>query len=110
MFFEPVRGGTRGGQAEFKWSDVSADKDREVSVHRYQFHGVDSHSSCRITWAIVSTPQQEDGKRTKTSIGITEIIIMGKQNAKKKSAKSKRRKRMHFLLHCAFGRYFMRIS
>lgn len=30
--FEPVRGGTRGGQAEFKWSDVSADKDREVSV------------------------------------------------------------------------------
>jgi len=24
-----VRGGTRGGQAEFKWSDVSADKDRE---------------------------------------------------------------------------------
>jgi len=30
--FEPVRGGTRGGQAEFKWSDVSADKDREVSM------------------------------------------------------------------------------
>jgi hypothetical protein len=26
---EPIRGGTRGGQAEFKWSDVSADKDRE---------------------------------------------------------------------------------
>ena len=31
FMFEPVRGGTRGGQAEFKWSDVSADKDREVS-------------------------------------------------------------------------------
>lgn len=30
--FEPIRGGTRGGQAEFKWSDVSADKDREVRV------------------------------------------------------------------------------
>ena len=28
--FEPVRGGTRGGQAEFKWSDVAQDKDREV--------------------------------------------------------------------------------
>ena len=28
--YEPTRGGTRGGQAEFKWSDVSADKDREV--------------------------------------------------------------------------------
>ncbi|RDX55234.1 hypothetical protein OH76DRAFT_1339605 [Lentinus brumalis] len=27
--FEPVRGGTRGGQAEFKWADVSQDKDRE---------------------------------------------------------------------------------
>lgn len=30
--FEPVRGGTRGGQAEFKWADVSADKDREASA------------------------------------------------------------------------------
>ncbi|KAK7032912.1 kinase phosphorylation protein-domain-containing protein [Favolaschia claudopus] len=29
LMFEPIRGGTRGGQAEFKWSDVSADKDRE---------------------------------------------------------------------------------
>jgi len=29
IMFEPIRGGTRGGQAEFKWSDVSADKDRE---------------------------------------------------------------------------------
>lgn len=33
--FEPVRGGTRGGQAEFSWSDVSQDKDREVSMHDY---------------------------------------------------------------------------
>ena len=32
--FEPIRGGTRGGQAEFKWSDVSADKDREVRLTR----------------------------------------------------------------------------
>jgi hypothetical protein len=32
VMFEPIRGGTRGGQAEFKWSDVSADKDREVCV------------------------------------------------------------------------------
>ena len=30
--YEPTRGGTRGGQAEFKWTDVSADKDREVSI------------------------------------------------------------------------------
>ena len=33
--FEPVRGGTRGGQAQFKWSDVSADKDREVREAPY---------------------------------------------------------------------------
>lgn len=32
LMFEPVRGGTRGGQAEFSWSDVSQDKDREVSM------------------------------------------------------------------------------
>ncbi|KAF8590656.1 hypothetical protein K439DRAFT_1329157 [Ramaria rubella] len=29
MFDGPIRGGTRGGQGEFKWADVSADKDRE---------------------------------------------------------------------------------
>lgn len=33
VMFEPIRGGTRGGQAEFKWSDVSADKDREVRMN-----------------------------------------------------------------------------
>jgi Multiple myeloma tumor-associated len=27
--YEPTRGGTRGGQAEFKWSDVGQDKNRE---------------------------------------------------------------------------------
>lgn len=32
LMFEPIRGGTRGGQAEFKWADVSADKDREVRI------------------------------------------------------------------------------
>ncbi|CDZ96303.1 Predicted coiled-coil protein [Phaffia rhodozyma] len=29
MFSGPTRGGTRGGAAEFKWSDVKEDKDRE---------------------------------------------------------------------------------
>ncbi|PLW17529.1 hypothetical protein PCANC_07996 [Puccinia coronata f. sp. avenae] len=29
MFSGPVRGGTRGGQGDFKWSDVADDKDRE---------------------------------------------------------------------------------
>lgn len=32
MFDGPIRGGTRGGQGEFKWTDVSADKDREASL------------------------------------------------------------------------------
>lgn len=36
QMFEPTRGGTRGGQAEFKWSDVSADKDREVQLHLHR--------------------------------------------------------------------------
>jgi len=30
LYDGPIRGGTRGGAAEFKWTDVSADKDREV--------------------------------------------------------------------------------
>ncbi|OAV92678.1 hypothetical protein PTTG_07662 [Puccinia triticina 1-1 BBBD Race 1] len=29
MFSGPIRGGTRGGQGDFKWSDVADDKDRE---------------------------------------------------------------------------------
>jgi hypothetical protein len=43
--FEPVRGGTRGGQAEFKWSDVSADKDREVS-HSATVFVMSQYSHC----------------------------------------------------------------
>lgn len=42
--FEPTRGGTRGGQAEFKWSDVSADKDREVRSLTYLHHSHFSNS------------------------------------------------------------------
>lgn len=40
LMFEPVRGGTRGGQAEFKWSDVSADKDREVRNSILSIHPI----------------------------------------------------------------------
>lgn len=29
MFSGPIRGGTRGGQGDFKWTDVADDKDRE---------------------------------------------------------------------------------
>lgn len=43
MFDGPVRGGTRGGHAEFKWSDVSADKDREVR------HFCFSTVACKLT-------------------------------------------------------------
>jgi hypothetical protein len=32
MFSGPIRPGTRGGQGDFTWSDVSADKDREVCL------------------------------------------------------------------------------
>lgn len=43
--FEPIRGGTRGGQGEFKWSDVSADKDREV---RQLLHVVLAVGNCQV--------------------------------------------------------------
>lgn len=52
--FEPVRGGTRGGQAEFKWSDVSADKDREVrSLHSSAFSLMNAVS---IPFTLASIP------------------------------------------------------
>jgi len=50
--FEPIRGGTRGGQAEFKWSDVSADKDREVRQLSHAVLAVGNRRS-RTIWATV---------------------------------------------------------
>jgi len=38
LMYEPIRGGTRGGAAEFKWTDVSADKDREVLFTLYYIY------------------------------------------------------------------------
>ena len=49
--FEPVRGGTRGGQAQFKWSDVSADKDREVGKHCTSFEGFLLKLQTALPWA-----------------------------------------------------------
>lgn len=69
--FEPIRGGTRGGQAEFKWSDVSADKDREVRQLSHVVFAVGNRQS-RTIWATVSMPQLEGGRRTRISTGITE--------------------------------------
>ena len=73
--FEPVRGGTRGGQAEFKWSDVSADKDREVRFCYTLLHIILNSLAFmyRIILGIVSTLPQEGGKRIRTFIGIREI-------------------------------------
>ena len=73
--FEPIRGGTRGGQAEFKWSDVSADKDREVCVFSPVPLSSDRHLPllCRITLAIVSTPLQAGGRKIKMFIGTIAI-------------------------------------
>ena len=54
--YEPIRGGTRGGQAEFKWSDVSADKDREVRTDPLPHSSVLSQlisMEYSITWDIV---------------------------------------------------------
>lgn len=60
--FEPIRGGTRGGQAEFKWSDVSADKDREVNpIFATQFHFI-SHSY--FSTAELSRTQYQCADRT----------------------------------------------
>ena len=80
--YEPTRGGTRGGQAEFKWSDVSADKDREVGpfITLHFSTGLTFTSMailtlrfarCRTTLAIRSTHPQGDGKRTKMYTGTT---------------------------------------
>lgn len=69
--FEPVRGGTRGGQAEFKWADVSADKDREVCFSGPCFNYYVEPFS-RIISATVSMLLPADGKRTRIFTGTIE--------------------------------------
>ena len=62
--FEPVRGGTRGGQAEFKWSDVSQDKDREVR-ERVPFSGcTQSVNTAFGLWLELSRTQYQRPDRT----------------------------------------------
>ena len=70
LMFEPVRGGTRGGQAEFKWSDVSADKDREAS-DATAIDNYPANLDVRIILAIVSMLLQVAGRKIKTFIGTT---------------------------------------
>ena len=68
--FEPIRGGTRGGQGEFKWSDVSADKDREVCFTLISSFILRIDNALRIISATVPTHPLADGRRTRIFIGI----------------------------------------
>ncbi len=95
--FEPVRGGTRGGQAEFKWADVSQDKDREVCC----LEPLASHICIlrahtrmgRTTLDTVSTRQPGDGRRTRTSTGIRVRDLRAMQSAERRLGESRRRRR-----------------
>ena len=115
--YEPTRGGTRGGQAEFKWTDVSADKDREVGqmtrfpsffsyyanislVAHSVAHLTSTGARCRIISAIPSTHQQDDGRRTRMSIGTTEMSMITPNGRRKSYGVSKKLKRRLLQLPC----------
>ena len=95
--FEPIRGGTRGGQGEFKWSDVSADKDREVSLVLH----IRLISPARsIILDTVSMLQLVAGRRTKIFIGTTVTSKMDRPNATRSCVGSKKWKLTHWRSHC----------
>jgi len=99
--FEPIRGGTRGGQAEFKWSDVSADKDREVCVFPpVPLIGSTSPALYRITWAIASTPLQAGGRKIRTFIGTIANYKEHQTSVRRKFVKSRKQRQRHSPLHC----------
>ena len=101
IMFEPIRGGTRGGQAEFKWSDVSADKDREVCVFPpVPLIGSTSPALYRITWAIALTPQQAGGRKIRTFIGTIATYKQHQTSVRRKFVKSRKQRRRPSPLHC----------
>ncbi|SRR6266404_3422899 len=99
--FEPIRGGTRGGQAEFKWSDVSADKDREVCLQRgLLILRIDNTLPFRTISATASTRPLVDGRKTRISIGIIVISKTQRMSAPRKYVKSRKWKRKRSPLLC----------
>lgn len=99
--FEPVRGGTRGGQAEFKWSDVSADKDREVCIpHSMSPKRVSYHR--RTISDTVSMPPRAGGRRTRTFTGTSETKIKLRRSDLRKFGRSRNRKLRPWPLHCMY--------
>jgi hypothetical protein len=98
--FEPIRGGTRGGQAEFKWSDVSADKDREVCVFPMSLPPLNNSRLHRTTSAIVSMPLLAAGRKKRTFIGTIVILNHHKKSVRKRYVKSRRQRQRHYPSRC----------
>jgi len=92
--FEPIRGGTRGGQAEFKWTDVSADKDRE----NYLGHSINAptgrwQKNKDIHWYNRETDEgdaerQEEIRRIKEAEAEAMSIALGFGPSKKDASES----------------------
>jgi hypothetical protein len=52
--YNPIRGGTRGGQGDFTWAEVSADKDREVisALHLFEAYCKLTLSATELPWPL----------------------------------------------------------
>lgn len=82
--FHPTRGGTRGGAAEFSWSDVKADKDRE----NYLGHSINAPTGRWLNGRDVRW-FEKDNQKTQIDPNLTGEQVQERERKRKEKERKK---------------------